>query len=318
MLVPHNKPKGGRNKAAKFPTMMWRIPIGLKPAIEDLAALYRSENWDGHLANLNYGLITGIEITNVSATVLNLVNYIKKQPNWLEEVAPNIKSDFVREVGSVLGDKPDSGNDIVVSLQDELRQKDLEIAQLKQQLSNSNKQFKVVIDESGIDKLRSVVGDKESEVNQLKTDNSRLVELNKQLDSTVSNLENDLGTLKRKHTEFQKNYAALKADKYWLDKMYSILKQSLELQSQRGATIQRSIEFAMKIAPGYHTQQSVDRGFEILKQSFLVKNDRSRVRKLNDKAFSVLMVDPKKYRAFKNAANIPDVNGTTDTTTSIT
>jgi hypothetical protein len=316
MLVPHNKPKGGRNKAAKFPTTMWRIPIGLKPAIEDLAALYRSENWDGNLANLNYGLITGIEITNVSALVLNLVSAVRRNPDCFQDIPPSIKSDFVREVGAVLEEKPDSGNDIVVSLQDELRQKDLEIAQLKEQLSNSNKQFKVVIDESGIDKLRSVVGDKETEVNQLKSENSRLVELNKQLDSTISNVDNDLDTLKRKHTELKKNYAALKTDKYWLDKMYSILKQSLELQSQRGATIQKSIEFAMKIAPGYHTQQSVDKGFEILKQSMAVKNDRGKVRKLNDKAFSVLMVDPKKYQALKNIANVPNVDGAVDATNS--
>ncbi len=73
----------------------------------------------------------------------------------------------------------------------------------------------------------------------------------------------------------------------------------------------------MKIAPGYHTQQSVDKGFEILKQSMAVKNDRGRVRKLNDEAFLVLAIDPKKYRALKNAANIPDANGSDNTTNSI-
>ncbi|HAG83559.1 MAG TPA: hypothetical protein DCL61_21015 [Cyanobacteria bacterium UBA12227] len=302
MLVPHNKPKGGRNKAAKFPTTMWRIPIGLKPAIEDLAALYRSENWDGNLANLNYGLITGIEITNVSALVLNLVSAVRRNPDCFQDIPPSIKSDFVREVGAVLGDKPDSGNDIVVSLQDELKQKEKEIAQLKEQLSNSNKPLKVVIDESGIDKLRSVVGDKDAEINKLtaviesKTaDNANLLCENKELLQEKLKLQKELddlselnSNLKVEFLELKSNYARLKIEKNWLDKMYQILTEATQFPAQRGGAIKRTIEFAILIATGKYIDSSVDEGFNLIKKSIVASGDKQSQNQLLKKAVAVL------------------------------
>jgi chromosome segregation ATPase len=54
-----NKPVGGRGKVAKYPTIMRRIPEGIKEAVERLSDLYRSSVWDGRVDNLNSNLISG-------------------------------------------------------------------------------------------------------------------------------------------------------------------------------------------------------------------------------------------------------------------
>lgn len=49
------KPVGGRGKSAPKPTIMRRIPEGIKEAVEQLADLYREEQWDGNIENLISG-----------------------------------------------------------------------------------------------------------------------------------------------------------------------------------------------------------------------------------------------------------------------
>ncbi len=54
-----SKPKGGRGKVAQYPTIMRRIPEGIKEAVEHLSELYREEVWDGKVNTLNPNLISG-------------------------------------------------------------------------------------------------------------------------------------------------------------------------------------------------------------------------------------------------------------------
>jgi hypothetical protein len=54
-----NKPKGGRGKIAQHPTIMRRIPEGIKEAVEHLSDLYRDSVWDGRVDSLNKNLISG-------------------------------------------------------------------------------------------------------------------------------------------------------------------------------------------------------------------------------------------------------------------
>jgi DNA repair exonuclease SbcCD ATPase subunit len=54
-----NKPKGGRGKVARYPTIMRRIPEGIKEAVEWFSDLYRSSAWDGRVEHLNSNLISG-------------------------------------------------------------------------------------------------------------------------------------------------------------------------------------------------------------------------------------------------------------------
>jgi hypothetical protein len=54
-----NKPKGGRGKVARYPTIMRRIPEGIKEAVEQFSDLYRSSAWDGRVEPLNLNLISG-------------------------------------------------------------------------------------------------------------------------------------------------------------------------------------------------------------------------------------------------------------------
>jgi len=53
------KPQGGRGKIAQHPTIMRRIPEGIKEAVEYLSDLYREEVWDGRVDSLNKNLILG-------------------------------------------------------------------------------------------------------------------------------------------------------------------------------------------------------------------------------------------------------------------
>ncbi|MBF2067234.1 MAG: hypothetical protein IGS39_22885 [Calothrix sp. C42_A2020_038] len=296
MLVSYDKPKGGKGKAAKFPTMMWRIPIGIKFAIEDLAALYRQEKWDGNLANLNYGLITGIEGTNISALVLNLINYIKRQSNWFESIAPSVRDEFVKEVSRVLGEaKPDSSNEIVVNLQSELRQSYLEIERLKQQLSNVPKHYKVVYDEESFKKIQTTVASKEADIEKLKAENYRLVNENQEYSVQVNNNKKELDSLKQGNSglmasflELKEDYARLKVEKNWLFKMYTILSEATKFPAQRGGAIKRTIEFSVEIATGKYTPESVDEGFRYIKKSITASGDKPFQNLLLKKAFTVL------------------------------
>jgi len=54
-----NKPKGGRGKVARYPTIMRRIPEGIKEAVEQFSDLYRDSVWDGRVEHLNPNLISG-------------------------------------------------------------------------------------------------------------------------------------------------------------------------------------------------------------------------------------------------------------------
>lgn len=296
MLVSYDKPKGGKGKAAKFPTMMWRIPIGIKSAIEDLAALYRQEKWDGNLANLTYSLITGIEGTNISALVLNLINYIKRQSNWFESIAPSVREDFVKEVSCVLGEaKPDSSNEIVLNIMSELRQKDLEIERLKLSLSNVNKHYKVVYDEESFKKIQTTVASKEADIEKLKAENSRLVNSNQEYSVQVNNLSKELNGLKQGNSslmasflELKEDYARLKVEKNWLFKMYTILTEATNFPAQRGGAIKRTIEFSVEIATGKYTPESVDEGFSCIKKSIVASGDKPFQNQLLKKAFTVL------------------------------
>ncbi len=54
-----NKPKGGRGKVAKYPTIMRRIPEGIKEAVEHLSDLYRDSVWDGRVDSLTQNSISG-------------------------------------------------------------------------------------------------------------------------------------------------------------------------------------------------------------------------------------------------------------------
>lgn len=296
MLVSYDKPKGGKGKAAKFPTMMWRIPIGIKSAIEDLAALYRQEKWDGNLANLNYALITGIEVTNISALVLNLINYIKRQSNWFESIDKSIRDEFVYVVSDALGEaKPDSSNEIVLNLDEELRQKDLEIERLKQQLSNVPKHYKVVYDEESFKKIQTTVASKEADIDKLKAENSRLVNSNQEYSVQVNNNKKELDSLKQGNSglmasflELKEDYARLKVEKNWLFKMYTILTEATNFPAQRGGAIKRTIEFSVEIATGKYTPESVDEGFSYIKKSIAASGDKPFQNHLLKKAFTVL------------------------------
>lgn len=46
------KPVGGRGKIAPKPTIMRRIPEGIKETVEQLADLYREGQWDGKTESL--------------------------------------------------------------------------------------------------------------------------------------------------------------------------------------------------------------------------------------------------------------------------
>ena len=54
-----NKPQGGRGKIAQHPTIMRRIPEGIKEAVEHLSDLYRDLVWDGRVDSLPQNLISG-------------------------------------------------------------------------------------------------------------------------------------------------------------------------------------------------------------------------------------------------------------------
>ncbi|HEY9653760.1 MAG TPA: hypothetical protein V6C95_24065 [Coleofasciculaceae cyanobacterium] len=54
-----NKPKGGRGKVARYPTIMRRIPEGIKEAVEWFSDLYRDSAWDGRVEHLNLNSISG-------------------------------------------------------------------------------------------------------------------------------------------------------------------------------------------------------------------------------------------------------------------
>jgi chromosome segregation ATPase len=93
-----NKPVGGRGKVAKYPTIMRRIPEGIKEAVERLSDLYRSSVWDGRVDNLNSNLISGNDPQgNLVIVVHQLLSKIE-QEGALQSLPYGLREEFLERV----------------------------------------------------------------------------------------------------------------------------------------------------------------------------------------------------------------------------
>lgn len=74
------KPVGGRGQKASKPTMMRRIPEGIREAVDVLAELYRDDEWDGTVEGLN--LISGNKQKSYDSTKPDIKNELEELREW--------------------------------------------------------------------------------------------------------------------------------------------------------------------------------------------------------------------------------------------
>lgn len=75
-----NKPVGGRGQKAAKPTMMRRIPEGIREAVDQLAELYRDDEWDGTVEGLN--LISSNKKKSLIPDIKNQLAELNELREW--------------------------------------------------------------------------------------------------------------------------------------------------------------------------------------------------------------------------------------------
>lgn len=89
-----SKPVGGRGKIAKHPTIMRRIPEGIKEAVEHFSDLYRREAWNGQVDNLNINLISSNAQDDLVFLLEKVSAIITTSPEKIELLPVELKSKF--------------------------------------------------------------------------------------------------------------------------------------------------------------------------------------------------------------------------------
>ena len=93
-----SKPKGGRGKVAQHPTIMRRIPEGIKEAVEHLSDLYREEVWDGKVNTLNPNLISGNGTPDDLGILVQQLLSKLADDGELQSLPPEIKEEFFSRI----------------------------------------------------------------------------------------------------------------------------------------------------------------------------------------------------------------------------
>lgn len=113
-----NKPKGGRGKVAKYPTIMRRIPEGIKEAVEHLSDLYRDSVWDGRVGSLNKNLISGNGTQDDLGILVQQLLSKLADDGELQSLPPELREEFLERVQvgfSSKTEKPDIKYDSVAT-----------------------------------------------------------------------------------------------------------------------------------------------------------------------------------------------------------
>ncbi|MDF0556291.1 hypothetical protein [Kamptonema sp. UHCC 0994] len=133
------KPVGGRGKTAKYPTIMRRIPAGIKQCVECLSSLYRSEVWNGSVEGVTLKLVDG---SNSSLELLgwHLIAVADSEQIGLS-LPPQVR-DELASIASVIRIAGEAKPDIEISesalkLHRQLQEANGEIERLKTQLKSS-------------------------------------------------------------------------------------------------------------------------------------------------------------------------------------
>ncbi len=113
-----NKPKGGRGKIAQHPTIMRRIPEGIKEAVEHLSDLYRDLVWDGRVDSLTPNLISGNDTQDDLGILVSLLLSKIADDGELQSLPSELREEFLSllQVGfSSKTEKPDIKYDSVAA-----------------------------------------------------------------------------------------------------------------------------------------------------------------------------------------------------------
>ncbi|WP_449415984.1 hypothetical protein [Phormidium nigroviride] len=133
------KPVGGRGKIAKHPTIMRRIPAGIKQCVECLSSLYRSEVWNGSVEGVTLKLVDG------SNSSLELLGWhliaVADSEQIGASLSPQVRDELasIASVIRIAGEaKPDIRiSDSALKLHRQLQEANEEIERLKTQLNSS-------------------------------------------------------------------------------------------------------------------------------------------------------------------------------------
>jgi hypothetical protein len=133
------KPVGGRGKIAKHPTIMRRIPAGIKQCVECLSSLYRSEVWNGSVEGVTIKLVDG------SNSSLELLGWHLIAVADSEQIGASLPPQVRHELASIASvirsageAKPDIRiSDSALKLHRKLQEANEEIERLKTQLNSS-------------------------------------------------------------------------------------------------------------------------------------------------------------------------------------
>lgn len=93
-----NKPQGGRGKVAKYPTIMRRIPEGIKEAVEHLSDLYRESVWDGRVDSLTPSLISGNGTQDDLGILVSLLLSKLADDGELQSLPSELREEFLSRV----------------------------------------------------------------------------------------------------------------------------------------------------------------------------------------------------------------------------
>lgn len=133
------KPVGGRGKTAKYPTIMRRIPAGIKQCVECLSSLYRSEVWNGSVEGVTLKLVDG---SNSSVELLGWHLIAVTDSEQIGASLPPQMRDELASIASVIRSAGEAKPDIRISdsaleLHRQLQEANEEIERLKTQLNSS-------------------------------------------------------------------------------------------------------------------------------------------------------------------------------------
>jgi chromosome segregation ATPase len=243
-----NKPKGGRSKVAKHPTIMRRIPEGIKQSVEYLSDLYRAEVWNGKIENLNLNLISSnCTQKNLVSLVQQLLSQMESE-GWTQSLPSQLREEFferveVRRVSEQ--HKPDIENKEKTRLQEQLLEATEEIERLKAQLSSSissTPEAETLSTEKPDIKYESAEGHR-----QLKEAKALIKRLERQVKAQAEQIQR-LAKRDKKHREQREEYKQKWAEgERLLSQLTSQLEKAKEQAADREAVHQKHEELQQEL-----------------------------------------------------------------------
>ena len=295
-----NKPKGGRGKVARYPTIMRRIPEGIKEAVEQFSNLYRSSAWDGRVEHFNLNLISGNRTPDDLVILVQQLLSKLADEGGLQSLPSELREELLQRVkgeSSRQTQKPDiEYNQVVLSREKEVKAtEEIEASTLHTQkpdigyneteLIRNVKESKILIKKlerqvkaqaEQIQRLSFRVNERRKEREEYKQKFQEGERLISQLTNQYSKvkeqaadreaLELNNEKLQQELEELHKKAAFLSAEAEDKQKMLNILQEAINPELQLVGKIKTAIQIALAAGRG-DKRENIDEAIHYLKRA---------------------------------------------------